>query len=474
MSVAESTEPISEETADPGPVKGTSLWSDAWKRLKKNKIAITCMGLIILITVSGFSAPLIAEHVTHFSRSEAHTRLSHMPPGVMDVSKDYPSFDGNKASFALLDLNGDGVITCERPDGDMDVAPTCPELQVAHKVASLHFDHFFNAYDKVTGPGPVTGSYQPDGYVTWNEFPKTDAELKRKQLKGMGLTGLDAFKHLDIDGDHVIASWEITERSRLLRYPAATRKVLLRDFDSNADLKLSPEEWPGAPALHVFWLGTDRLGRDILTRVLYGARISMLIAFLTTFVAFFIGVTYGSISGYFGGRVDYIMMRIVDVMYGLPYFFILIILLVVWGKSVEKLFIALGLFYWLNLARVVRGQVISLKTREFVEAARAIGVSNFGIIFKHLLPNTVGPVVVYATLLVPGVILSEAFLSFLGLGVQPPEPSWGNMITDGAKLFQDFPWTLIWPGLMLTVTLFALNFVGDGVRDAIDPKTQKE
>jgi oligopeptide transport system permease protein len=185
-------------------------------------------------------------------------------------------------------------------------------------------------------------------------------------------------------------------------------------------------------------------------------------------------VTYGSISGYFGGRIDYVMMRFVDVMYGLPYFFVLILLLVMWGKSTEKLFIALGLFYWLNLARVVRGQVLSLKTREFVEAARAVGVGHFGIIFRHLLPNAIGPVVVYSTLLIPGVILSEAFLSFLGLGVQPPEPSWGNMITDGAKIFQNYPWTLIWPGLMLTVTLFAMNFVGDGVRDAIDPKTQKE
>ena len=144
------------------------------------------------------------------------------------------------------------------------------------------------------------------------------------------------------------------------------------------------------------------------------------------------------------------------------------------GKSETNLFIALGAFFWLNLARVVRGQVISLKTREFVEAARAIGVSHFGIVFKHLLPNTIGPVVVYSTLLVPGVILAEAFLSFLGLGVQPPTPSWGSMITEGARQFEEYPWTMIWPGLVLTVTLFAMNFVGDGVRDAIDPKTQKE
>jgi oligopeptide transport system permease protein len=496
--------------------EGNSLWSDAWKRLRKNRLAVVSLFVLISISLVGLFAPWIASNLTHFSMSEGHTRVKLSPPGTMDVSKDHPTFDGNKAAFDVIDLDGDGYLTCVRGRAEKPTpagiqvlkrySPTlyekslvqlnafykqmpetrgliaamnssfdCPELSIAYEVADRHFDFFFDDYDRVKGsavPNPQT--IQPDGYVTWREFPKTDADLKRKKFKGFGLTGATAFRMLDINRNNVIETWEITERSRLLRYDRNIVKALMKHHDTDRDFKISRSEYPGAPELHVFWLGTDDQGRDVLTRLVYGARISIKIALLATFVAFLIGVSFGAISGYFGGRIDFWMMRFVDVMYGLPYIFILILLLVMFGKSETNLFIALGAFFWLNLARVVRGQMISLKTREFVEAARAIGVSHFGIIFRHLLPNTIGPVVVYATLLVPGVILAEAFLSFLGLGVQPPTPSWGSMITEGAKQFQEYDWTMIWPGLVLTVTLFAMNFVGDGIRDAIDPKTQKE
>jgi oligopeptide transport system permease protein len=210
-----------------------------------------------------------------------------------------------------------------------------------------------------------------------------------------------------------------------------------------------------------------------MTRLFYGARISMTIALLATMVSLLIGVTWGAVAGFLGGRVDNIMMRIVDVLYGLPFMFIVILLIVIVGRSTVNLFIALGAVQWLSMARVIRGQVISLKNREFIEAARAIGVSRVAIIFRHLIRNTIGPVIVYSTLLVPGVILLEAFLSFLGLGVQPPDPSWGNMITEGATKFQDYTWLILWPGGALATTLFAMNFLGDGIRDALDPQMQK-
>ena len=199
-----------------------------------------------------------------------------------------------------------------------------------------------------------------------------------------------------------------------------------------------------------------------------------MIALLATFVSFVIGVTWGSIAGYYGGRVDSVMMRIVDIMYGLPFMFIVILLIVVFGRSTINLFIALGAVQWLTMSRVVRGQVISLKTRDYVEAARAIGIPRIKIVFRHLLRNTVGPVIVYSTLMVPAIILEEAFLSFLGLGVQPPNPSWGNMITDGAKVMESYSWLIVYPGSFLALTLFSMNFVGDGIRDALDPQMQKD
>ena len=225
-------------------------------------------------------------------------------------------------------------------------------------------------------------------------------------------------------------------------------------MDINRDGVISREEYPGVPERRTFWLGTDHLGRDVLTRILYGARISITIALLATLVSFIIGVTWGAIAGFYGGRTDSVMMRIVDVLYGLPFMFIVILLIVIFGRSTINLFIALGAVQWLTMSRVVRGQVISLKHQGFVEAAIALGVPQYKIVFRHLLRNTIGPVIVYSTLMVPAIILEEAFLSFLGLGVQPPDPSWGNMITDGAKVMDSHPWLIIYPGLALSVTLF--------------------
>lgn len=222
------------------------------------------------------------------------------------------------------------------------------------------------------------------------------------------------------------------------------------------------------------WLGTDILGRDMLARTLFGGCISLSVGLAATLVSVIIGVLYGAISGYIGGRLDVVMMRIVDIVYSLPFVVFVILILVVFGQHIILMFMAIGAVSWLDMARIVRAQVMSLKRQEFVEAAIALGLRRRRIILRHMIPNVLGIVAIYATLIVPSVMLLEAFLSFLGLGVQAPMSSWGTLLNDGRMSMEEYPWLLVFPSLFFSLTLFSLNFLGDGLRDALDVRASKD
>lgn len=435
-------------------VEGTSLWADAWRRLRKNRAAVAGAIVVVFMAVCALGYEAIAAFVTKFDMEEMHGYVVPKPPGARSVpSRHYSLITPPQFAFAAVDANGDEFIE-------------------PREIVAAYAAYEFALID---GDGDGALSYEeyaaaplsrppPDFVPTcerWQQIKRSLAPIESRDifLCDAGEDGL----------------MQLEEAGKLIELVnSGEAQDILDRLDLDGDGLLGEDEYQGLPGPRVNVLGTDQLGRDLLTRMVYGARISLAVGFLATLVSFLIGVTWGATAGFVGGKVDNIMMRIVDIMYGLPFMFLVILLMVVFGQQIFLLFIALGAIQWLTMARIVRGQVISLKGQEFVEAARTIGVSNAAIIFRHLIPNALGPIIVYATLTVPAVMLEEAFLSFLGLGVQAPDTSWGALISEGRQLMATAPWLILYPGAALAVTLLSLNFLGDGLRDALDPQLRKD
>ncbi|WP_150526356.1 ABC transporter permease subunit [Roseibium sediminis] len=357
---------------------------------------------------------------------------------------------------SLWDDARDRLLANKAAVGSMIVLAVISVLSVIGPMLSPHeFDKVYRDYVKV--PASLTAYPLPEQVQ-----PAFESVVKRARLTIEGY---------ERNGD--VVSARISSKKEI--DPRSTRYFDRSDLFKNAELvdfaadKKSAVIKADINYLH-FYFGTDANGRDMMTRTFIAGRVSLTIGLLATAVAISIGVLYGATSGYLGGRVDQMMMRVVDILYSLPFIFFVIMLVVFFGRNFVLMFIAVGAVEWLDMARIVRGQTLSIKRQEYVQAAEAMGVSDGGIVRRHIIPNTLGPVVVYMTLLVPKVILLESFLSFLGLGVQEPMTSWGVLISEGARNLQGAGWMLIFPSIFLTSTLFALNFIGDGLRDALDPK----
>lgn len=319
---------------------------------------------------------------------------------------------------------------------------------------------YHEVYNHFVGEKPSLTAYPKDDQIV----PIIESALSRARVD---------MSDIDISSDAVRIN--VQNRKAEALDPRITRYMLRTDVFENAKLDISPTD----PQLGMisadikplrFVMGTDQNGRDLFTRILMSLRISLLVGALATGVALIIGVTYGAVSGFIGGRVDNLMMRFVDLLYSLPFVFFVILLVVFFGNNIILIFIAVGCIQWLDMARIVRGQTLQLKQQEFVQASQALGVNRTDIIKRHIIPNLAGTVVVYMTLLIPRVILLESFLSFLGLGVQEPLTSLGVLIAEGARYMRNDPYLLIFPALTMSILLFALNFLGDGLRDALDPK----
>nr|BFD32678.1 oligopeptide ABC transporter permease OppC [Pigmentibacter ruber] len=286
--------------------------------------------------------------------------------------------------------------------------------------------------------------------------------VQKKEIKGRSLWK-DAFRRLTLNKAAVVSLGILFIITLLVIFAPYFSHYEMQDTDWNS-IGLAPD----FSTKHFF--GTDDLGRDVFSRTLYGGRMSLLIGIISSIVSVVIGIAYGATAGFLGGKIDGFMMRVVDIIYSLPFMFFVILLMTFFGRNIFLIFIAIGAVNWLDMARIVRGQTLSLKGKEFIEAAHASGVSSPIIILRHIVPNVLGIVIVYVTLTIPQVILTESFLSFLGLGVQEPATSWGVLINDGAQNVTVAWWRLVFPAAFLVITLFCFNFIGDGLRDALDPK----
>jgi len=396
-----------------------TYWGDAWRRLKKNKLAMLGLAGVILIMLFGILGPYFFDA----SYSDQRNEFRNLPPRLelfeieeglfAHVSRDY--------SFFIIDEDG-------------------KNLQAVKRVNQEAIMEGRTEVGEILSPAQIRAQREAveKAYVNFYEYNGETIELDYSNKLQEGVTEYADF-------------FKITYKGKTVDSPVKTVPNRAYPF------------------------GSDSLGRDLLIRVMYGARISLLVAFVATIVNFIIGVTYGAISGYEGGRVDTIMMRIVDIINSVP-LTLYIILLMVMIKSqggLGTIIITLGTVYWVGMARLVRGQVLSLKEQEYILAARALGVSTGKIVFKHLVPNAMGPIIVSMTMMIPSAIFTESFLSFIGLGVSAPMASWGTLANNALSGILTYPYQLFFPAFAIALTMLSFNFLGDGLRDALDPRLRK-
>ncbi|MBI4612317.1 MAG: ABC transporter permease [Planctomycetes bacterium] len=459
--------------------KGRSLWYDAFRRLRKNRLAMIGLVVTSLVALSAILAPWISPFPPESPESwfsnqpprSSHESLASIMVFRLGESPSYPE-EAAGAETAVLELLID-------PGKETKVGVGIRKGKVRHLIVdgsqikekgyAVEARAEEEGFYVLTGQEKAGDPYDFRRIEIGQDCPPALADSERDQA---GFNKFVFLKAKEFPEPQILrVEFEDGHVSRIELAGEEPAERTVRPWDVE-DARLD-----GEPHEHGHLLGTDKLGRDLLSRLIYGGRISLLVGFVATLVSLVVGVTYGAIAGYAGGRVDQILMRIVDILYALPYMFLVILLLVFFGRNIVILFIALGAVQWLTMSRIVRGQVLSLKQKEFIEAARACGAGHARTLFTHLIPNVLGVVAVYTTLTVPAVILQEAFLSFIGLKVEfqgRDLESWGSLVDLGVKSIDprtlDYWWLLVFPGVTLAISLLCMNFLGDGLRDALDPR----
>ncbi len=515
-------------------VQGNSLTRDAWRRLKKNHMAVISIFIVIIYIALAICAPILPI----YPYDEIVLDHQNLPPsltktagelqmdkrmadiytqawrnGRLEISETEEEMlwtwidanETNKVWDFMLEkgeaMIADGSFTFDAADirrierieekllSELKVSIknlwyTNPASGEKEKLSSLSTEQLIGLYLDISGTDMVSLS---------DQYTKEIEQQLLRELKDQN-TGLSDAEYADRLAEE-IAGLSESRLDSLIKRNILTKITnrIVSDANSQLDAMSKDETVPfpvkeeislnesisaevEASRLNdrIYYLGTDYQGRDMLSRIIYGGQVSIAIGFVGTITSVLIGIILGALAGYLGGKVDYIIMRIVDIMYGLPYMLLVIIAMAIFGRNILNLFFALAIISWLTVSRMVRGQIMSLKNQEFIEAARSMGASTWRIIFKHLVPNSLSVIIVFSTLRIPAFIMTESFLSFLGLGVSAPFASWGSLVGDGVGGMTLYPWKLFFPALAMTIFLFAMNFLGDGLRDAFDPQSKNQ
>lgn len=432
-------EPLEQEEKNAEKIDRPSLTflQDGWRRLKSNKIAIFSLAIIIIITLGAIFIPFFWK----YDYKTQNLDLANIPV-MMNV---YPLENG-KNIYVTPQYS---VVVVDKK-GNLEGLAEAKKKDVASK--KNYFD--------------VSGSEICVDYSVYSEagkeFKKLEKKASKKGITEVEIKGIDYLESYYADND--VKKVSIEEAKRILENEIQRTEVLCDGTPLTEQIKLRN---------HTYLLGTDGLGRDLFIRIVYGARISLLVGFFAAFINFVVGVFYGAIAGYFGGTIDNIMMRIIDVLDSIPMTLYVILIMVVVGPGITSIILALGLTFWVKMARIVRGQVLTLKQQEFVKAAIVTGADTKRIIVKHLIPNMMGPIMVNIAMQIPSAIFNEAFLSFVGLGISAPMASWGTLCNDALAGIYVYPYQMIFPAIAISVTILTFNLFSDGLRDAFDPKQRK-